>query len=106
MHRNTHRREPFHESEMIAAVAFPTILEAFFGDQREPFAECIEQRRRRSVVILMAGVIAVQQLKIEIPGLHGCFPSPQAIERGWGECDWRQSRRATQTLLGAAIGDV
>ena len=58
------------------------------------------------MVILVAGVEAVQQLQIEIPGLHGRGARLEPLEGARGDGHGRKSGRAAEAFLGAAIGNV
>ena len=58
LHRESHRLDARDEGPVIAPVAFPAILQSFFRDERQALPQRVEQRRRRGVMILVAGVEA------------------------------------------------
>ena len=91
---------------MIAAVAFPALLESLFLYQRQAFVQRVEHRNRHSVMVLVLFVITVKQLQIEIPGLHRRRAFLQASPGARRNGERRKSRRAAQTLLRSRVDRV
>ena len=90
----------------LLAVARPAVLQTLFGHHHQAFAQRVEQRGRRGVVILAAAVIGIQQLQVEIPGLHRSGAGLEALEGARRDGHGREPGRAAQALLGATVGDV
>src|SRR3954453_12050003 len=84
----------------------PAILEAFLVDDREPLAERVEHGRRGGVVVAVAGVVAVEQLEVEVPGVDDRLAGAQALQRARSNRNRREAGRTPEALLRAAIGDV
>ena len=58
------------------------------------------------MVVLVAGIIGVQQQQVQVPRLHRRGARLEAFQRARRHRDGRQARRAAQAFLRATVGDV
>src|SRR5262249_35136042 len=106
VHLQTHRLDAFDEGFVIRFVARPPRFEGFFLDDHEAFANGVHRGGAGGVVILAAGVEAVEELEVEIERLYGSPARLHAIPGAGRDGDGREAGRAAEAFLRATVGDV
>src|SRR5262245_28993286 len=68
-HLEAHFLDSGDDLQMVLTMPLPAIFEALFVDDREALTKRVEHGRRGGVVVAVAGIITVEQLEVEIPGV-------------------------------------